>query len=126
MTAQESYELSLALLDEVDESGDIDEADTASYAGKAPMLITILQRELAKLEGIQLTGRIESLSDTLEISDETAEKVLPYGLAAGFALADNNEEFYKGYTFQYEKLKKTITSDEEEIHDNYHILDGMS
>jgi hypothetical protein len=123
MTAQEVYEAALALMDEISDDGEIDAE--SSYAGKAPRLIDILHRDLALCEGVTVTGSITSLGALLEISDDTAMRIMPYGLAAKFALADKDMELYNDYQMQYERLKRTIPATETNITDEYGVLDGM-
>ena len=121
MTANDVYETALVLMDSAEDIGDTD----SDYYEKAPYLIDLLQRELARLEGVDITQKIESLDDTLEISDDTASRVLPYGLAAKFALADKDADTYNDYSAQYLGLCRTITFDEEDITDEYDFLAGM-
>ncbi len=125
MTARDVYELSIALIDETDSDGGIS-ADTAlSYEQRAVKILDVLQKELAFYEEVTLTGRIESLEDTLEISDDTAMRIMPYGLAASFALADKNDDMYSDYSYMYRSLIRTIRNDETDISDDYYMLDGM-
>ncbi len=120
MTARDVYDLAMALIDEAEPEYEED------YSDKAPLLIGILQRELAFYEGVTLTGTIDSLDNTLEISDDTAMRIMPYGLAASFALADRNADMYADYSYMYRSLIRTIRQEETDIADEYGILDGMS
>jgi hypothetical protein len=122
MTANDVYEAALALIDEIDDDGT---ANGAGYAGKAPRLIDLLQRELALLEGVTAT-KITSLNDTLVISDDTALRIMPYGLAAKFGLGDKDTDYFNEYQMQYERLKRTIPATESNISDEYGILDGIT
>lgn len=121
MTANDVYETALVLMDSAEDIGDT----TSDYYTNAPYLINILQRELARLENVDITAKIESLDDELEISDDTAERVMPYGLAAKFALADKDQDTYNDYSIQYSALCKTIALDEEDVVDEYSYLTGM-
>ena len=58
---------------------------------KAPVLISVLQYELAQIENIECTP-ILSLTEALDLTDYTASTILPYGLAAMFAHDDNDDE----------------------------------
>lgn len=119
MTAQDAYELALALIDQTESP------DAAEYARRAPSLIDVLQHELAFYEGTALTRTINSLNDTLEISDDTAERILPYGLSASFALTDKNSDMYADYSAMYRALIRTIRVAEVDTVDEYAALDGM-
>jgi response regulator of citrate/malate metabolism len=125
MTANDVYEAALALMDEIDDDSTVNEEATASYAGKAPRLLDLLQRELAKLEGVEVTAKIDTLDDEMEISDDSAMRVMPYGLAAQFASADENYGKADRFQGKYEQLQRTIGVVETGITDEYEILSGM-
>ena len=125
MKARDVYELGIALIDEIETDGSISTDTAESYEGKAPKILDVLQKELAFYEGITLTCRIDSLDDALEISDDTAMRIMPYGLAASFALADKNDDMYSDYSYMYRSLIRSIRSDETDIADDYYILGGM-
>lgn len=120
MTARDVYELAMALIDEADSDNGQD------YTAKAPQLIDILQRELAFYEGKTSSGTVTSLDSVLEISDDTAARIMTYGLAASFALADKDADMYSDYSYMYRSLIRTIRPEETDITDEYGILDGMS
>ena len=126
MTARDVYERAMALIDETETDGSISSEYAADYEGKAPRLIDTLQHELAFYESVTLTASIDDLDDVLEISDDTAVRIMPYGLASVFALADKNTDMYGDYSSMYRRLCNTIRSDEADITDGYEILDGMS
>lgn len=119
MTAQEAYEMALALIDQTEG------ADTADYAARAPAVIDVLQRELAFYEGIAVTRNVKKLEDTLEISEDSAERILPYGLAASFALSDKNGDMYADYSAMYRSLIRTIRPGESDAQDEYGVLIGL-
>lgn len=119
MTAQEAYEMSLALIDQAEG------IDTADYASRAPALIDVLQRELAFYEGTAVTRRVKKLEDILEIGEDTAERILPYGLAASFALSDKNADMYSDYSAMYRALIRTIRPEDSDITDEYGVLEGL-
>lgn len=120
MIAKDVYELAMALLDEANPDYSKD------YEAKASELIEILQRELAFYEGRSASGKVESLESELTISDDTAARIMPYGLAASFALADRNADMYGDYSYMYRSLLRTIMPEETDITDEYGILGGMS
>lgn len=119
MTAQEAYELALALIDQTEGE------DTADYAARAPAVIDVLQRELAFYEDLAVTRGVRQLEDALEISEDTAERILPYGLAASFALADKNGDMYADYSAMYRALLRTIRPGEADAADEYGALEGL-
>lgn len=128
MTAREVYENALVLLDEVDEDGKLSES--AAYEKKAPFLINMLQREIARAEGIEpgdITGNTteEALSKTLVISDDSAKRIMPYGLAARFALADKMMEFASYYQNVYDERFRQIGAGEENYNDDMNVMRGF-
>lgn len=120
MTAKDAYEIALTLIDNRD-----DDAENEDYARRAPAVIDVLQRELAFYEGVALTGKVGDLDDTLQISDDTASRVLPYGIAANFAMVDKNGDMYNDYSYMYRSLCRTIRHVETYGADEYGVLDGM-
>ncbi|MGE5495100.1 MAG: hypothetical protein ACM3S4_07375 [Burkholderiales bacterium] len=120
MTARDVYELAIALLDESDSDSE------ENYPMKAPQLIDILQRELAFYEGKTVSGKVENMDSVLSVSDDTAARIMPYGLAASFALADRNADMYNDYSYMYRALIRTIRPEECSVSDEYGVLDGMS
>jgi hypothetical protein len=122
MTAQEVYNNALILLDEVDEAGDFTE--DAAYEAKAPVIINLLQREIARAEGVE-PNKITALMDTLVISDDSAERILPYGVAAKFALADKLMEFASYYQGIYDERFKQVGVHIEDFNDDMNIMRGF-
>lgn len=118
MTAQDVYDRALVLLAETN-GGDPD------YEATAPLNIDMLQQELAKAEGVTATP-IMALTDTISVSDYTALVVLPYGLAAKFALADKDQDNYQAHRNDYERLKLTVGVTETDTTDAMGIVFGSS
>ena len=114
VTAQQVYEYALALMDELDENGEVSAAGDETYKGIAPRFIDMLQRDLALPEGIPVASRIDALNDTLCISDDMAFRIMPWGLAAQLALANNDSKYNE---FQNEYLRRTSKTTEGDIVD---------
>jgi len=137
MTAREVLVSALTLMDEIDLMGEIEltgetgnddtipTIDAAEYARKAPKLIDILQRDLALCEGVTVTAPVTSLDINLVITDDTAMRIMPYGLAAKFALSDMNSDLYNDFQMKYERAKRTIRQDESGFSDVHGILAGL-
>jgi len=120
MTAKDAYDIALLLIDNLES-----ETENEDYVKRAPAVIDVLHRELAFYEGVTVTDRIDSLDDTLQISDDTAARILPYGIAASFALADKNGDMYNDFSYMYRALCRTIRHAEADMADAYGMLDGM-
>ncbi len=121
MTARDAYEIALSLIDNAES-----DAENEDYARRAPAVIGVLQKELAFYEGVTAAGKIGSLDDTLQISDDTAMRELPYGIAASFALADRNGDMYNDYSYMYRALCRTIRHSEADTEDEYDVRSGMA
>lgn len=124
MTAQTVYEKALGLLDELETDGTVSDDTDDVYEYRAIKLIDTLQRELARFEGV-VPNTIDSLSDTLKISDTTAATVLPYGVAANFALTDNNTNLYSVYIQDYNAGILRIKAKSSGYEDYMHVLSGF-
>jgi hypothetical protein len=109
-TVQEVFNLTMALIDEILDSGIISTADTISYQVRTPSLISLGQTEIAKI---------------LSISDYSAKGILPYFLATKLMI-DENPDTASYFNGKYEELKRTITKSEAQMTDNYYISDGMT
>ena len=124
MTAQTVYEKALNLLDELEEDGTVSAATDTTYEYRAIKLIDTLQRELCRYEGIE-PNTIDSLSDTLKISDMTAATVLPYGVAANFALTDDMTSLYSVYNQAYNAGIFRIKCEFESYEDDMNVMSGF-
>jgi hypothetical protein len=121
MTAKDAYDIALMLIDNMES-----ETENEDYLKRAPAVIDVLHRELAFYEGVAVSGCIDSLDDALEISDDTGSRILPYGIAASFALADKNGDMYNDFSYMYRALCRTIRHGEADAADEYGVLDGMA
>ena len=87
MTCQEIYDITMALMDEMLDSGAVDYPSTKDYTARTPGILTILQTQVVmyfKSRGIDVDtlDRLESMSDEVDLEDDICMGVLPYGLAA--------------------------------------------
>lgn len=83
--------------------------DINKYITPALSICIALQLELLNCEGVDETpDPLTSLDDILAISDSTALGVMPYGLAARWALTESTS-VYNDMSANYISLKKTIT-----------------
>jgi hypothetical protein len=122
-TAQDVYNRALSKLDEISDSGTVN-TDTG-YEGKAPLIIDDVQRECAFLEGVNVLSSVTALTDTLYVSDDTAFRVMHWGVAAQFALQDKMNDEYEFCNAKYERAKLTVRPSKLKKRDPYRILDGM-
>lgn len=123
MTAYDVYKKALEFLDEIDENGDPNE-DTG-YEGKAPGIIDSIQRDVAFLADVKVLTVVSSLDDTLYVNDDHALRVMPYGVAAEFALQDKMaDEYQKNYS-EYKVRLRSVRPDKPTKRDPYSLMAGM-
>lgn len=124
MTAQQVYEKALGLLDELETDGSVSSDTDDVYEKRAIHVIDTLQRELARYEGIE-PNTVSALSDTLKLSDMTCATVLPYGVAANFALVDNMTALYGVYSAAYNAGVYRIKCTFDDYEDDMNVLSGF-
>lgn len=133
-TAQNVFELSMALMDELNEAGEANTADNAEYKNRTLNILNVLQGELFPFsdryaESDSGKGRrpiakpIISFEAVIESLDEfICTSVLPYGLAAHL-LMDENPAAAGFFQQRYEELKRELSrglvSGSEDITDLY-------
>lgn len=122
MTARDVYNNALVLLDEVDDDGDI--SYNAAYEAKAPRLLSMLQCEIARAEGVE-PSVITSLGDELVVSDDSAGRIMPYGLASSLALTDQLIEYYSAYENVYRSLLRAVGVSESGYVDETNVMSGF-
>lgn len=99
--AKEVVDAALKLICHVGELGAVDANRESRYYGVAPSYLTVLQYELAEYENAPQPKPISDLSQQIELSDETALKVMPVGLAMYFALIDRDAALYNHFSTTY-------------------------
>lgn len=118
-TAQTVFEIAMALLDEVSSNGTVNAQNALDYQGKSPHLITILEFDLCRRLGITTVTPITSLSQNLNVTDDVAYRILPYGLAS-LLLQIEDPQTSQAYSNKYETLRRQIPSNWETIEDVYY------
>lgn len=99
--ARDVVDAALKLTGHVGELGAVDRNREARYYGAAPVYLTVLQYELAQRENAPNPRPVTGLDDELGVSDETALKVMPVGLAMYFALLDRDAVLYNHFSSSY-------------------------
>jgi hypothetical protein len=87
MTCQEIYDITMALMDEMLDNGNVDYNSTKDYTARTPGILTILQTQVimyfkSKGMDVDTLDRLMSMEDEVDLSDDICMGVLPYGLAA--------------------------------------------
>jgi hypothetical protein len=130
--SQGVFDLTMALIDELNETGVSDTSDTAEYKHRTLEIINILQGELylysdtfeAPVDGKRSIAIpvINFEEPIVSLDDYICRTVLPYGLAAHL-LMDENPAIASTCLQRYEELKRTLSqgmcAGSEEIVDVY-------
>lgn len=96
MLAEEIFNITMAMIDEMLTSGSLDAEATAEYRAKAPSILTMLQTELIGIDNRYRDKKdfvypvvIESLDQTVQVDDIKAQTLLTNGLAAQLMLHED-------------------------------------
>ena len=96
MTGEEIFVMTMAMIDEMLESGELDATTTGEYRAKAPHILTLLQNEIIGIENRYRSFeeqvkpvKIESLEQTVQVDDIKANTLLTNGLASHLMLHEN-------------------------------------
>ena len=111
MTGEKVFNDTMALIDEMLSTGELDEESVAEYRAKAPSILTVLQAELVgienrfrKPEDYIYPVPIETLNQAFQVDDIKAATLLTYGLAAHLMLhEDKNLANFFEQKYQEEK-----------------------
>ena len=120
MTVKDITDKALVLIGAVNQQGVIDENRNQDYYAMAPALLVSIQEELSIHEGIDLLENdMETLDDSLEISDKSCKLCATYLLAFHFANIDGNTTIANNYFDIYTKNLKYINRPQRHIQDIY-------
>jgi hypothetical protein len=127
--AKDAVISALKLMGIVNSYGVVDENGCSKYFGVAPAYLNILVREIATAENTQaiqalqaVSSNIQGLDSVLDISDDSATRVLPFGLAMYFAVIDRDSELYNHFSqLYYGTLLPSVKADEVIIQDYYGV-----
>ena len=115
-TAQDIFDEAMALMDEVNEQGLTDTADTAEYKNRTLYILNILRGELYPYSDTYITNKkgyrpitalIEDFDTEIDLDDYICESVMPYGLAAHLFL-DENPSAASFFQQRYEELLRKL------------------
>lgn len=115
--AQGIFDLTMAVIDELNDNGASDTADTAEYKNRTLQILNVLQGELYPFSdaySLPEAGRraiakpiLKFDEDIVSLDDYICRSVLPYGLAAHL-LMDENPAVANTCLQRYEELKATL------------------
>jgi len=111
MTGNNVFTITMAMIDEMLTSGQLDAEATAEYRAKAPSILTMLQNELIGIENRYRKKDeyiypvpIESLDQTFQIDDIKASTLFTNGLAAHLMLHED-KTLANFFNERYEEMK---------------------
>lgn len=111
MTGEDVFKMTMALIDEMLSSGDLDAESTSEYRAKAPYILTMLQSEIVGIENRYKREdewiypvAIESLDQTFQVDDIKARNLLVNGLAAQLMLHED-KTLANYFEQRYEEMK---------------------
>ncbi|HEX3026805.1 MAG TPA: hypothetical protein VHR42_06220 [Clostridia bacterium] len=128
VTGKNMVDQALRLIGHVNAQGAINENRESKYYAVALSYLTVLQYELLNRENSSAVPvPVSDLNDNLLVSDETAYKVIPSGLAMYFSLIDRDTDNYNHFsTVYYNNLLPLIKPDNVVIEDYYGISSDSS
>lgn len=130
-TAKRVFDLTMALMDELSESGQTDTSDTREYKNRTLFILNTLRGELYPYSDTYILGEpgkrpiAEVISDfekDIALDDYICQSVMPYGLAAHLLLDENPSAaafFNDRYQEQVALLARGIPQGSEDIEDIY-------
>ena len=114
-TAQQIFEMAIALMDSQSDSGQADVPDNNEYKTRTLPILNILRGELYPFsdthetddEGRPIAALIRSFDKPIDLDDYICQSVMPYGLAAHLLLAEDptTANFFQQ---RYDELKLTL------------------
>lgn len=111
MLAEEIFTITMAMIDEMLSSGDLDAEATAEYRAKAPAILTMLQNELIGIDNRYrerneqiIPVPIESLDQTVQVDAIKAATLLTNGLAAHL-MVHEDKDLANFFESRYEEMK---------------------
>lgn len=129
--AQRIFDLTMALMDELSESGATDTSDTREYKNRALFILNTLRGELYPYSDTYKLGDpgkrpivsvIEDFETDIDLDDYICQTVIPYGLAAHLLLDENPSAaayFNDRYTELVMLLARGLPQGSEDIEDIY-------
>ena len=111
MKAETIFIMTMAMIDEMTDTGELDATTTNEYKAKAPSILTMLQNEIIGIENRYRSVNetvypvpIVSLEQHVQIDDIKANTLLTNGLAANLMLHED-KALASYFEQRYEELK---------------------
>lgn len=137
MKAQTIYDITMSLMDERKNDGNVDVNSTKDYLARTPGILTILQTEIV-MELKRVGAKINSLDEVkkmttdIDLEDDICFGIIPYGLAARLLAQEDTtlsnyfsslyDISFARYLSQYRQLAKQ--EDREDAYDSLMRVGG--
>ena len=136
-TAQRVFDIAMGLMDELNDAGQTDTADTKEYKDRTLLILNALRGELYPYSdtwAVAETGKrpivavIANFTDNIGLDDYICQTVMPYGLAAQLLLTEDPSAagfFQQRYEELLSKLRSGLPVESEDIYDIYGSNGGV-
>ena len=111
MKAETIFKMTMAMIDEMTDTGELDATTTAEYKAKAPSILTMLQNEIIGIENRYRSQNemvypvpIQTLEQVVQIDNIKANTLLINGLAANLMIHED-KALASFFEQRYEELK---------------------
>lgn len=111
MKAETIFKMTMAMIDEMTDTGELDATTTAEYKAKAPSILTMLQNEIIGIENRYRSQNemvypvpIQTLEQVVQIDNIKANTLLTNGLAANLMIHED-KALASFFEQRYEELK---------------------
>lgn len=121
MKAQQIYDITMALMDEMKNDGTVDVNSTKDYLARTPGILTIIQTEIVielRKHGIETDTLdiVKNMNTDIDLEDDICTGVIPYGLAARLlGQEDASLSNYFNSLYEDRKSKATSTSENKQL-----------
>ena len=129
MKAQTIYDITMSLMDERKNDGNVDVNSTKDYLARTPGILTILQTEIV-MELKRVGAKINSLDEVkkmttdIDLEDDICFRIIPYGLAARLLAQEDTtlsnyfsslyDNAFNRYLSEYKQL--AVQEDREDVY----------
>lgn len=109
MKAQRIYDITMALIDEMLDNGNVDYNSTRDYTARTPGILTIVDTEIYNYlntygADVDLPEAIFKMEDEVEYEDDICQGVLPYLLASRLLMQEDESVANRFYSLGMSSL----------------------
>lgn len=112
MKARRIFDEAMTMYGVVNQRGTTDQSRAELYENRALVAMSVMQREIYLMENADsertMPESIHTMDDELVISDDSAMRVMLYGLVMYFAEFDRDAFVYNTYSVEYSNRLQTV------------------